>query len=148
MVGRKLKLSKYALSNVFCFLDIQKALECRRVSSLFDEACLIGLTIVSEHDLVDTIDRCAYVIQANFSKEHLKEHEELRQREMSINRELEKSLGEAVQTRSNLYKHYKEHARLLNPIFIITKPIFCSMVLRHSLPKLDQKFDWNRREDL
>ena len=141
--NRKFILSKFALSNVFHFLEIPKALELRRVNSIFDAACVIGLTIQANYDLTDTVDRCNYIIETKFPSEKVEEHKELRATQIQINVDLSNFLTEAVQTRSHLFTKYTDVVRMLKPNGLIIKPIFCAMVLRHTMPKQDANFNWN-----
>ena len=70
MVESIKSLSKFAISNIFHFLDLKSAFKLRRVSKKFDAACLIGLKMTAEYELTDTIDYCRYIIDRDFSKEN------------------------------------------------------------------------------
>lgn len=75
MVESRTTLSKYAISNIFAFTDIKFSLYLRLVSRSFDTACLIGLNITAEFELVDQIDYCRYIISRDFGASALKEHQ-------------------------------------------------------------------------
>lgn len=66
---------------------------------------------------------------------------------MQINRALQSFLIESTNKSCLLFKRYTDIAKLNNPMFLITKPIFCVFVLKHSL-QVPLKFDWNSQEDL
>lgn len=70
MVEKKKTLSKFALSNIFRFLELKEAMSLRLVSSKFDAAVFIGLTIEENYELSKTIDMYRYVIQRDFSSEN------------------------------------------------------------------------------
>jgi len=53
MVESRITLSKYAISNIFAFTDVKFAIFLRLASKTFDTACLIGLNITAEFELVD-----------------------------------------------------------------------------------------------
>jgi len=72
----------------------------------------------------------------------------LRTNELQINKELRQYLIESTKSRRQLYKDYKELGRLLKPHGLIMKPIFCVMVLKHTLPPQPADFNWNDRDEL
>ena len=67
MVERRISLSKYAISNIFLFADVQFSVKLRLVCKRFDTGCLIGLNILAEFELVNQIDYCKYIINRDFS---------------------------------------------------------------------------------
>ena len=71
MVERKVSLSKYTISNVFLFTEVRFSIKLRLVSKAFDTACLIGLTILAEYELVTQIDHSIYIINRDFNNTFL-----------------------------------------------------------------------------
>ena len=67
---------------------------------------------------------------------------------MAFNKDLRQCLVESTNSRSNLFKKYTDIGKLLKPNGLIMKPIFCVFVLKHTMPKQPQSFNWNDRDDL
>ena len=75
-------------------MNLKDILKMRLVSKKFDEACYIGLNLLT-FDLKSQADTCEYILENDFDSQTKKEHTILSKQELDININLREYLKRA-----------------------------------------------------
>jgi len=102
---RKKPLSKYVLSNVLLFLPPKAALALRQTSKAFDEASWVAFGCLF-HEMQEQAEKFEFILDTQFDQQTQKEHKELSQKELIINKALKEYIQDANKS-DNLFKNFK-----------------------------------------
>jgi hypothetical protein len=107
----------------------------RLVCKRFDEACIIGIKISCDHELPLLIKTCNLALERDFDEKTIESFKNARDSKLGHQNTITKAVEEAPKKcGAGLWKSYKDIARCLKPNPLLTKPIFCVMQFKHTLP--------------